>query len=180
MNSTVQEPIHLFPRVWDRSELARIPEPNPENWIQPWWDCSVNRLGGPPNPIMRSATNNVPLWGCNPQEKGSACRSKCLCKHTLLIHRAWERVKWWGVEIWSSRHTHTHTQQHVKMAVRINHKGGNAPKNPFKKKKKAQVTRVHWLGTRTIKWQAHRDKKETKTELFLCDAWLLNLDQRKL
>lgn len=28
---TVKEPIPICPRVWDRSELARIREPNPEN-----------------------------------------------------------------------------------------------------------------------------------------------------
>ena len=123
MNSPIKEPINLLLRGRDRSELARFPRPNPENWIQPWWDCSVNRLGGPPNPLMRSATNNMPLWDGNPQEKSPARRSKWLCKHTLLIHQVWEQVKWWDVEIFRVADilAHTTTHETMKITERINH-----------------------------------------------------------
>lgn len=161
-------------RVRDRSELARIPEPNPENWIQSWWDCSVNRLGGPPNPVMRSATNNMPLWDGNPQEKSPACRSKRLCKHTLLIHQAWEQVKWWAVEIYWSRHLLA--RQHVKLMVCVKHEAEKCCSNPCK----AKVTVARWLGLTCGKWQRHRDWRETKTEPFLCDERTLNIEQRKL
>lgn len=48
-------------------------------------------LEGHLNSIMRSATNNMPLWDDGLWVEGGkspVCRFKWLCKHTLLIHQA--------------------------------------------------------------------------------------------
>lgn len=94
------------------------------------------------------------------------CRSKWLCKHTLLIHL--------GVrpESKSSDGQGDLEQQTDSLATSHANKCEDLPAW-LDSLKKAQVTGV--LGLRIIK-----NRKTTRDCTSLCDVWLLNLDQRKL